>query len=99
MAKDTKDRILATALDMFSGNTAQSAFGAAWKIRALILSLFLAIHKVFLQKTAFIRTQIFSGFALAELCGVALTSQLKVIEGAPYVARIENHTAGIFRNG
>ena len=48
MAKDTKDRILATALDMFSGNTAQSAFGASWKIRALILSLFLAIHKVFL---------------------------------------------------
>ena len=99
MAKDTKDRILATALDMFSGNTAQSAFGASWKTPALILSLFLAIHKVFLQKTAFIRTQIFSGFALAELCGVALTSQLKVIEGAPYVARIENHTAGIFRNG
>ena len=72
MAKDTKDRVLATALDMFSGNTAQSAFGASWKIRALILSLFLAIHKVFLQKTAFIRTQIFSGFALAELCGAAL---------------------------
>ena len=50
MAKDTKDRVLATALDMFSGNTAQSAFGASWKIHALISSLFLEIHKVFLQK-------------------------------------------------
>ena len=37
-----------------------------------VLSLFLEIHKVFLQKNAFIRTQIFSGFALAELCDVAL---------------------------
>ena len=54
------------------GNTAQSAIGASWKNSALTLSLFLAIHKVFLQKTAFIRTQIFSGFALTELCGVAL---------------------------
>ena len=42
-----------------------------WKICALILSLFLEIHKVFLQKNAFIRTQIFSGSALAELCGIA----------------------------
>jgi len=53
------------------GNTAQSAIGASWKICALILSLFLEIHKVFLRKTAFIRTQIFSGFALVELCGIA----------------------------
>jgi len=53
------------------GNTAQSAFGASWKICALISSLFLEIHKVFLQKSAFTRTQIFSGFALAELCGIA----------------------------
>ena len=41
---------------------------------ALISSLFLEIHKVFLQKSAIIRTHIFSGFALAELCGVALIS-------------------------
>ena len=40
--------------------------------RALILSLFLAIHKVFLRKTAFIRTWIFSESALAGLCGAAL---------------------------
>ncbi len=35
-------------------------------------ALFLEIHKVFLRKTAFIRTQFFSGFALAELCGIAI---------------------------
>ena len=81
MAKDTKDRILATALDMFSGNTAQSAFGASWKNCALILSLFLGIHKVFLQKTAFIRTQFFSGFALTELCGIALSILLSPLLG------------------
>ena len=34
---------------------------------ALISSLFLAIHKVFLQKSALIRTQIFSRSALADL--------------------------------
>ncbi|MBQ6903044.1 MAG: hypothetical protein IJQ26_00855, partial [Lachnospiraceae bacterium] len=55
----------------------QYAFGASWKIRALIMSLFLEIHKVFLQKNAFIRTQIFSGFALAELCGVALRKNVR----------------------
>ena len=56
----------------YYGNTAQSAFGIFRKIRALILSLFLAIHKVFLRKTTFIRTWIFSESALAGLCGVAL---------------------------
>ena len=30
------------------------------------------VHKVHLRKSAFIRTQIFSGSALAELCGIAL---------------------------
>ena len=54
------------------GNTAQFAIGASWKICALISSLFLAIHKVLLRKSAIIRTQIFSGFTLAELCGIAL---------------------------
>jgi len=56
------------------GNTAQFVFSASWKICALISSLFLEIHKVFLQKSAFTRpcAQIFSGFALAELCGIAL---------------------------
>ena len=73
MAKDTKDRILATALDMFSGNTAQSAFGASWNICVLILLLFLEIHKVILRKTVCIRTQIFSESALAALCGIALS--------------------------
>ena len=33
---------------------------------------FLEVHKVHLRKSAFIRTQIFSGSALAELCGIAL---------------------------
>ena len=41
-------------------NPAQEPFGQ-----------FLAIHKVFLRKTAIARTQFFSGFALAELCGAA----------------------------
>ena len=41
------------------------------KICALILSLFLEVHKVHLQKSAIIRTQIFSESALAALCGVA----------------------------
>ena len=68
-----------------TGNTAQSAIGASWKIRALILSLFLEIHKVFLQKNAFIRTQIFSGFALAELCGVALKLRVILRTAAPNV--------------
>ncbi|MCR5843889.1 MAG: hypothetical protein K6G66_08020, partial [Oscillospiraceae bacterium] len=42
------------------------------KNHALILSLFLEIHKVFLRKTAFIRTRFFSESALAALCGIAL---------------------------
>jgi hypothetical protein len=54
------------------GNTAQSVFGIFRKNRALISSLFLAIHKVCLRKSVIIRTQFFSGFALAELCGIAL---------------------------
>jgi len=41
------------------------------------LSLFLEIHKVFLRKTAFIGTHFFSGFALAELCGVALNPRIE----------------------
>ena len=57
---------------IFLGNTAQSAIGISWKICALISSLFLEVHKVHLRKSAFIRTQIFSGSALAELCGIAL---------------------------
>jgi len=52
----------------FSAGTTPFAFGASRKISALILSVFLAIHKVCLRKTAFIRTKIFSGFALAKLC-------------------------------
>ena len=56
---------------VYLGNTAQSAFGISWKICALISSLFLEVHKVHLRKSAFIRTQIFSGSALAELCGIA----------------------------
>ena len=54
--------------DYLKGNTAQSAFGISWKICVLI---FLEVHKVHLRKSAFIRTQIFSGSALAELCGIA----------------------------
>ena len=46
-------------------NADQIACGASRTICALISSLFLAIHKVFLRKSAFIRTQILSGFALA----------------------------------
>ena len=57
------------------GNTAQSSFGASRKNCALTSSLFLEIHKVFLRKTAIVRTQFFSGFALAELCGVAFTDR------------------------
>ena len=41
-------------------------------ICALISSLFLAIHKVFLRKNAFIRTQILSQSALADLIIVYL---------------------------
>ncbi|MBR0200296.1 MAG: hypothetical protein IJQ42_09050, partial [Oscillospiraceae bacterium] len=48
------------------------ACGASRTICALISSLFLAIHKVFLRKSAFIRTQILSGFALADLIIVYL---------------------------
>ncbi|MCR5844401.1 MAG: hypothetical protein K6G66_10640, partial [Oscillospiraceae bacterium] len=44
---------------------------------ALILSLFLEIHRVFLRKTAFIRTQFFSKSALAELCGIALIDKIE----------------------
>ena len=35
----------------------------------------LEIHRVFLRKTAFIRTQFFSKSALAELCGIALSAR------------------------
>ena len=68
-----------------TGNTAQSACGISWKICALISSLFLEIHKAFLQKTAFIRTQIFTGFALAELCGVAFKLRVILRTAAPNV--------------
>jgi len=54
------------------GNTAQYACGIFRKNRALISSLFLAIHKVFLQKSAIIRTRFFSESALAALCGIAI---------------------------
>ena len=53
------------------GNTAQYACGIFRKNRALISSLFLAIHKVFLRKSAVIRTRFFSESALAALCGIA----------------------------
>jgi len=55
------------------GNTAQYACGIFRKNRALISSLFLAIHKVFLRKSAIIRTRFFSESALAALCGIAFT--------------------------
>jgi len=55
-----------------SGNTAQYVCGIFQTICALISALFLEIHKVFLQKTAFIRTQIFSQSAFTTLCGIAL---------------------------
>ncbi len=48
-------------------NADQIVCGASRKICALISSLFLAIHKVFLRKSTIIRTHIFSGFALADL--------------------------------
>ena len=41
----------------------------------MISSLFLAIHKVCLRKTAILRTQFFSKFALAESRGAALKTQ------------------------
>ena len=50
----------------------QANFGIFRKNCALILSLFLEIHRVFLRNTVFIRTQFFSKSALAELCGIAL---------------------------
>ena len=53
-------------------NAEQIACGDSRKICALISSLFLAIHKVFLQKSAFIRTKIFSRFTLAGLIIVYL---------------------------
>ena len=50
-------------------NADQIAFGIFRKNCALILSLFLAIHKVFLRKSAFIRlyAQFFTKSALADL--------------------------------
>jgi len=54
------------------GNTVQYACGIFRKICALILSLFLEVHKVHLQKSAIIRTQIFSESALAALYGITL---------------------------
>ena len=55
------------------GNTAQYACGIFRKNCAMISSLFLAIHKVFLRKSAIIRTRFFSESALAALCGIAFT--------------------------
>ncbi len=49
-----------------SVNADQIVFGVLRIISALSLSLFLAIHKVFLRKSAIVRTQIVSGFALAD---------------------------------
>ncbi len=69
--------------DKALGNTAQFAFGIFWKICALISSLFLAIHKVFLRKSAIIRTQIFSESALAELCGIAFTFSQPLLRQMP----------------
>lgn len=48
-------------------NAEQIGGGALRIICALILSLFLAMHKVWRQKSAFVRTQILSQFALADL--------------------------------
>jgi len=56
---------------IYLGSTAQYVCGIFRKICALISSLFLEVHKVHLQKSAIIRTQIFSESALAALCGVA----------------------------
>ena len=53
-------------------NADQIVIGILRIISALISSLFLAIHKVFLRKTAFIRTQILSQSALADLISVYL---------------------------
>ena len=53
-------------------NAEQIAYSDSRKICVLISSLFLAIHKVFLQKSAFIRTKIFSRFTLAGLIIVYL---------------------------
>ncbi|MCR5844693.1 MAG: hypothetical protein K6G66_12160, partial [Oscillospiraceae bacterium] len=50
------------------------------KNRALISSFFLEIHKVFLRKTAIIRTQFFSESALAALCGIALTKRTGIVK-------------------
>ena len=43
-------------------------------LRKVYKKLFLAIHKVFRRKTAFIRTRFFSESALAALCGIALST-------------------------
>jgi hypothetical protein len=56
----------------FLGNTAQFAFGIFRKNHALISSVFLAIHKVFLRKTAIIRTQILSQSALVDFIIICL---------------------------
>ena len=53
-------------------NADQIVCGIFRKICALISSLFLEIHKVFLRKSAIIKTQIFSESALADLIIVYL---------------------------
>ncbi len=57
---------MAESLAFPKGNTAQYACGIFRKNRALISSLFLAIHKVFLLN------EFFSESALAAYCGIAL---------------------------
>jgi len=65
-------------------NADQIVIGILRIISALISSVFLAIHKVFLRKTAFIRTQILSQSALADLISV-------------YQGQKSSEKSGIFR--
>ena len=78
-------------------NADQIAFGIFRKNCALILSLFLAIHKVFLRKSAFIRTQFFSKSALADLIIVysrGSHSLVRLFKGKPVVDAAPRGEAG-----
>ena len=54
-----------------AGKSVYSDFGVFRTNRVPILSLFLAIHKVSLQKSVFAGTRFLSKSALAELSGLA----------------------------
>ena len=60
------------ALEQMQDFTFETVLSTDRNLRLLQRARELEVHKVHLRKSAFIRTQIFSGSALAELCGIAL---------------------------